>query len=236
MKRTIRLLALILTLTLALSAAAMATEIKYEHGETNATGSVSAVSLVKDGCKLKFDGDKLNVTYTNSALKEGDMVIVFLLETKDENGKITEVKTEEAAQTLIVPTAENIKYIDQKSVAKATASNGSVSFDIYPQNHTSALVRLISVNAATNKVTDENIAAVKLNYTLGDVTGEGEVNAVDALRILQYAANVGNPKYEFSAPWAAGDVDLNGEISGVDAVRILQYAANDGNPKYALGK
>ena len=235
MKRTIRLLALILTLTLALSAAAMATKIDYKKGETNATKSVSAVSLVKDGCELKFDGDKLNVTYTNSALKEGDMVIVFLLETKDEDGKITEVKTEEAAQTLIVPTAENIKYIDQ-SVAKAPASNGSVSFDIYPQNHTSALVRIISVNAATNKVTDENIAAVKLNYTLGDVTGEGEVNAVDALRILQYAANVGNPKYEFSAPWAAGDVDLNGEISGVDAVRILQYAANDGNPKYALGK
>ena len=235
MKRTIRLLALILTLTRALSAAAMATEIDYGKGETNATKSVSAVSLVKDGCKLKFDGDKLKVTYTNSSLKEGDMVIVFLLETKDKDGKITEVKTEEAAQTLIVPTAENIKYIDQ-SVAKATASNGSVSFDIYPQNHTSALVRIISVNAATNKVTDENIAAVKLNYTLGDVTGEGEVNAVDALRILQYAANVGNPKYEFSAPWAAGDVDLNGEISGVDAVRILQYAANDGNPKYALGK
>lgn len=233
MKRTIRLLALILTLTLALSAAAMATKIDYGKGETNATKSVSAVSLV-DGCKLKFDGDKLNVTYTNSALKEGDMVIVFLLETKDKDGKITEVKTEEAAQTLIVPTAENIKYIDQ-SVAKATASNGSVSFDIYPQNHTSALVRIISVNAA-GTLTDVNVAAVKLNYTLGDVTGEGEVNAVDALRILQYAANVGNPKYEFSAPWAAGDVDLNGEISGVDAVRILQYAANDGNPKYALGK
>ena len=133
-----------------------------------------------------------------------------------------------------MPTAENIKYIDQ-SVAKATASNGSVSFDIYPQNHTSALVRIISVNK-DGTLTDVNVAAVKLNYTLGDVTGEGEVNAVDALRILQYAANVGNPKYEFSAPWAAGDVDLNGEISGVDAVRILQYAANDGNPKYALGK
>ena len=235
MKRTIRLLALILTLTLALSAAAMATEIDYEKGETNATKSVSAVSLV-EGCTVAFEGEKLKVTYTNSALKEGDMVIVFLLETKDKDGKLVEaVKTTEAAKKLIAPTTENIKYIDQ-SVAKATASNGSVTFDIYPQNHTSALVRIISVNAATNKVTDENIAAVKLNYTLGDVTGEGEVNAVDALRILQYAANVGNPKYEFSAPWAAGDVDLNGEISGVDAVRILQYAANDGNPKYALGK
>lgn len=230
MKRTIRLLALILTLTLALSAAAMATKLTYT--EANAQGNVHAASLVKDGCKLKFDGDKLNVTYTNSALKEGDMVIVFLLETADKK----EI-TDDTVELSITPTSSNIKYIDQgTAAATATAGNGSVRFSVYPQNHTNAVVRLISVNAATNKVTDENIAAVKLNYTLGDVTGEGEVNAVDALRILQYAANVGNPKYEFSAPWAAGDVDLNGEISGVDAVRILQYAANDGNPKYALGK
>ncbi len=231
MKRTIRLLALILTLTLALSAAAMATEIDYGKGETNATKSVSAVSLVKDGCKLKFDGDKLKVTYTNSALKEGDMVIVFLLETADKK-EITDDKVELS----ITPTSSNIKYIDQgTAAATATAGNGSVRFSVYPQNYTNAVVRIISVNAA-GTLTDVNVAAVKLNYTLGDVTGEGEVNAVDALRILQYAANVGNPKYEFSAPWAAGDVDLNGEISGVDAVRILQYAANDGNPKYALGK
>ena len=89
MKRTIRLLALILTLTLALSAAAMATEIDYKKGETNATKSVSAVSLVKDGCKLKFDGDKLNVTYTDRKLKAGDKDIDFLLEKKD-NQAITD--------------------------------------------------------------------------------------------------------------------------------------------------
>ena len=234
MKRTIRLLALILTLTLALSAAAMATDIDYEKGKSNATKSVSAVSLVS-GCTVAFEGEKLKVTYTNSALKEGDMVIVFLLETKDKDGKITEVKTEAEAKTLIAPTPTNIKYLDQ-GVAKATASNGSVTFYVYPQNHTSALVRIISVNAATNKVTDENIAAVKLNYTLGDVTGEGEVNAVDALKIMQYAANDGKDNYKFSAPLAAGDVNLDGEISGYDALRILQYAANSNNPNYALGK
>ena len=234
MKRTIRLLALILTLTLALSAAAMATEIDYGKGETNATKSVSAVSLVKDGCKLKFDGDKLKVTYTNSSLKEGDMVIVFLLETKDKDGKITEVKTEEAAKTLIVPTAENIKYIDQ-SVAKATASNGSVTFDIYPQNHTSAVVRIISVNAATNKVTDENIAAVKLNYTLGDVNRDKSIDSLDALRILQYAANRNNTNYALESVQAA-DVNLDKSVDSLDALRVLQYAANRNNPNYALGK
>ena len=229
MKRTIRLLALILTLTLALSVAAMATEIDYKKGETNATKSVSAVSLVEDGCKLEFEGDKLNVTYTNSALKEGDMVIVFLLETKDK-----QAITDDTVELSIMPTAENIKYIDQ-SVAKATAGNGLVSFSVYPQNHTNAVVRIISVNK-DGTLTDVNVAAVKLNYTLGDVSGEGVVNSVDALKILQYAANDGNDKYKFNAPLAAGDVNLDGVVNGYDALRVLQYAANDGNPNYALGK
>ena len=223
MKRTIRLLALILTLTLALSAAAMATEIKYDEGETNATKSVSAVSLVKDGCKLKFDGDKLKVTYTNSSLKEGDMVIVFLLETKDEDGKITEVKTEEAAQTLIVPTAENIKYIDQSTAAAtATAGNGSVSFSVYPQNHTSALVRIISVNAATNKVTDENLAAVKLNYTLGDANGNGTVESSDAVRVLRYIVNSEQPEEDGTFVEQAADMNGNGTVEVGDVVAILK--------------
>lgn len=222
MKRTIRLLALILTLTLALSAAAMATDINYETGKQNATKSVSAVSLV-DGCELNFDGDKLNVTYTNSALKEGDMVIVFLLETKDATGKLVEaVKTTEAAAKLIVPTAENIKYIDQKSVAKATATNGSVSFDIYPQNHTSALVRIISVNAATNKVTDENIAAVKLNYTLGDANGNGTVEISDAVRVLRYIVNSKHPEEDGTFVEQAADMNGNGTVEVGDVVAILK--------------
>lgn len=216
MKRTIRLLALILTLTLALSAAAMATEIDYEKGETNATKSVSAVSLV-DGCELKFDGDKLKVTYTNSALKEGDMVIVFLLETKDEDGKITEVKTEEAAKALIVPTAENIKYIDQ-SVAKATASNGSVSFSVYPQNHTNAVVRIISVNK-DGTLTDENVAALKLFYTLGNVDDDAVVTVFDALRVLRHAVGL-----ESVDNVLAADVDGDGVVTVFDALRILRFA------------
>lgn len=216
MKRTIRLLTLILTLTLALSAAAMATEIDYEKGETNATKSVSAVSLV-EGCTVAFEGEKLKVTYTNSALKEGDMVIVFLLETKDEDGKITEVKTEEAAKKLIVPTTENIKYIDQ-SVAKATASNGSVTFDIYPQNHTNAVVRIISVNK-DGTLTDENVAALKLFYTLGNVDDDAVVTVFDALRVLRHAVGL-----ESVDNVLAADVDGDGVVTVFDALRILRFA------------
>ena len=235
MKRTIRLLALILTLTLALSAAAMATKIDYEKGETNATKSVSAVSLV-DGCTVAFEGEKLNVTYTNSALKEGDMVIVFLLETKDATGKLVEaVKTTEAAAKPIAPTAENIKYIDQ-SVAKATASNGSGSFDIYPQNHTSALVRIISVNKA-GTLTDENVAAVKLNYKLGDVNGDGNIDSRDAMAVLLYAVNGSDDTGKFALKVRqAANVNFDNQIDSRDALRILLYAVNGGEGKYAFGK
>ena len=229
MKRTIRLLALILTLTLALSAAAMATKIDYEKGETNATKSVSAVSLV-DGCTVVFEGDKLNVTYTNSALKEGDMVIVFLLETADKK-EITDDKVELS----ITPTSSNIKYIDQ-SVAKATATNGSVSFDIYPQNYTNAVVRIISANK-DGTLTDVNVAAVKLNYTLGDVDGSGEVTATDALRVLQFVTNRNDKdgKFNLQVP-QAGDVDKSGEITATDALRILQFITHRKDQAYWLGQ
>lgn len=228
MKRTIRLLALILTLTLALSAAAMATEIDYEKGETNATKSVSAVSLV-EGCTVAFEGEKLKVTYTNSALKEGDMVIVFLLETKDEDGKITEVKTEEAAKKLIAPTTENIKYIDQ-SVAKATASNGSVSFSVYPQNHTNAVVRIISVNK-DGTLTDENVAAVKLIYTLGNVNGDKTINALDSLAVLKYLSD--KSSFPLKVP-AAADANGDGTINAMDSLAILKYLVDKDN--FPLGK
>lgn len=228
MKRTIRLLALILTLTLALSAAAMATEIDYEKGETNATKSVSAVSLV-EGCTVAFEGEKLKVTYTNSALKEGDMVIVFLLETKDKDGKITEVKTEEEAKKLIAPTTENIKYIDQ-SVAKATASNGSVSFSVYPQNHTNAVVRIISANS-DGTLTDVNVAAVKLIYTLGNVNGDKTINALDSLAILKYLSD--KSSFPLKVP-AAADANGDGTINAMDSLAILKYLVDKDN--FPLGK
>lgn len=225
MKRTIRLLALILTLTLALSAAAMATEIDYEKGETNAIKSVSAVSLVKDGCELKFDGDKLNVTYTNSALKEGDMVIVFLLETKDK-----QAITDDTVELSIMPTAENIKYIDQKSVAKATAGNGSVSFSVYPQNHTNAVVRIISANS-DGTLTDVNVAAVKLIYTLGNVNGDKTINALDSLAILKYLSD--KSSFPLKVP-AAADANGDGTINAMDSLAILKYLVDKDN--FPLGK
>ena len=158
------------------------------------------------------------------------MVIVFLLETKDATGKLVEaVKTTEAAAKPIAPTAENIKYIDQ-SVAKATASNGSVSFDIYPQNHTSALVRLISANK-DGTLTDVNVAAVKLIYTLGNVNGDKTINALDSLAILKYLSD--KSSFPLKVP-AAADANGDGTINAMDSLAILKYLVDKDN--FPLGK
>ena len=229
MKRTIRLLALILTLTLALSAAAMATEIKYDEGETNATKSVSAVSLV-DGCTVVFEGEKLKVTYTNANFKDGDMAVVFLLETRSEDGKLVEEgKTTEAAAKPIAPTIENIKYLDQ-GVAKATATNGSVRFSVYPQNYTNAVVRIISANK-DGTLTDVNVAAVRLNYTLGNVNGDKTINALDSLAILKYLSD--KSSFPLKVP-AAADANGDGTINAMDSLAILKYLVDKDN--FPLGK
>ena len=224
MKRTIRLLALILTLTLALSAAAMATKIDYGNGKTNATKSVSAVSLV-NGCTVAFEGEKLKVTYTNSNFKDGDMAVVFLLETKDATGKLVEaVKTTEAAKTLIAPTTENIKYLDQ-GVAKATAENGSVTFYVYPQNHTSALVRIISVNK-DGTLTDENVAAVRRSYMLGDANRDGKVDLMDVSAVLMYVVYTEKEEYQ-NIDLLAANVNGDDKIDIMDVSAILMYAVKD---------
>lgn len=224
MKRTIRLLALILTLTLALSAAAMAENINYDAGEKNATGSVSAVSLV-DGCTVAFEGEKLKVTYTNANFKDGDMAVVFLLETRSEDGKLVEeVKTTDDAKTLIAPTTENIKYLDQ-GVAKATASNGSVTFYVYPQNHTSALVRIISVNKA-GKLTDVNVAAVRRSYMLGDANRDGKVDLMDVSAVMMYVVYTEKEEYQ-NIDLLASNVNGDDRIDVMDVSAILMYAVKD---------
>ena len=209
MKRTIRRLALALALVLALSAAAMATGLTYT--KANAQGNVKAAPMVS-GCELKFEGDKLKVTYTNENLKAGDMVIVFLLETDDK-----QAITDDTAELSIMPTSSNIKYIDQSTAAAtATAGNGSVSFDVYPQNHTNAVVRIISANV------NEYVAAVKLDFTYGDVDGNNIIDMRDALAILQYYAD---KNVQLAVPQAA-DVDGIAGVDVRDALRVMQHYAD----------
>ena len=78
------------------------------------------------------------------------------------------------------------------------------------------------MNAATNKVTDENIAAVKLNYTLGDANGNGTVEISDAVRVLRYIVNSEHPEEDGTFVEQAADMNGNGTVEVGDVVAILK--------------
>lgn len=118
-----------------------------------------------------------------------------------------------------VPTAENIAYIDQ-----AAAQNGSVSFAAYPSALTKGTYHVYLVGA-DKPFAESKVATFQYDqrYTLGDVNEDGVINTLDALAILQNAAEL---KTLTDAQKLAADVAKPfGMINTLDALRVLQYAA-----------
>jgi hypothetical protein len=62
---------------------------------------------------------------------------------------------------------------------------------------------------------------------LGDVTGNGEVSAFDATRVLQAAAGQSPPRPLSDRDSTAADVTANGGISALDASAILRFVVGD---------
>mgnify|MGYP000419351895 CR=1 FL=1 len=118
-----------------------------------------------------------------------------------------------------VPTADNIAYIDQMA-----AQNGSVSFTAYPKELTKGTYYVYLVGAGKT-FAESKVATFQCDqrYTLGDVNEDGVINTLDALAILQNAAEL---KTLTDAQKLAADVAKPfGMINTLDALRVLQYAA-----------
>ncbi|MBR6801562.1 MAG: leucine-rich repeat protein [Eubacteriaceae bacterium] len=65
-------------------------------------------------------------------------------------------------------------------------------------------------------------------YELGDVTGDGKVNALDATQILRYANNKSSvlTTMEDNEKYGRADVTGDKKINALDATQILRYANN----------
>ncbi len=75
------------------------------------------------------------------------------------------------------------------------------------------------VSASNNDATTSDNDA---DLLLGDVSGDGEVNYLDAILVLRYEAELD----DFSAAQIeAGDVNGDGEVNYLDAINILRYEA-----------
>lgn len=118
-----------------------------------------------------------------------------------------------------VPTQDNIVYIDQIG-----AISTIVTFNVYPSALTSGATYNVYMVGTGADEAYRQVASFTYYapYLLGDVNSDGEVQAVDALRVLRFLAD----QVELSSTEKlAADVNHDTKIEAVDALRILRYVA-----------
>lgn len=211
MKRLLRSLLLAAVLTAALCVGALAAEPTVA-GIYAVTGG--------DGVTLKPQTANQNVIVAKPQGGYNDYYVDAVRFDVEKTGL-----TEGAQYLLLVvkgtgaPNEENIVYIDQK----AAGSDGKVSFNAYPSSLTKDNYRVYVVGQGSSYSLENPTASFSYYqpYTLGDVNGDGEIDSLDALDILQHA--VGKTPLTGTKLLAA-DVNGDKEIDSLDALAILQYA------------
>lgn len=123
-----------------------------------------------------------------------------------------------------VPTEQNIVYINQA----AAGEDGKLAFTgsdaAYPMTMTSGTyyVYLVGDGKSFDATKADASFTYEAGYTLGDVDGNGRIQALDALCVLKHVANV---EMLNATGKLAADVDNNGKIQALDALTILQFVA-----------
>ena len=218
MKRGI---ALLLTLVLALTVLAvpaMAAEtatpvvynLKVEGGYTVSMKTESgAVATAYTGIVGDYTGTvyenaaKLTLTFTGQA---GKQYMVFLLKGE------------------AVPTEDSIQYINQ------AAGTVTVTFEIYPKDLKAEGEYHLYVSGTDLDYTEVATFSVtksweKAPYILGDVDGDGKINSIDALMVLQYNAQIEGYDGLTEQQLLAADVNRDNQVNSIDALAILQINA-----------
>ena len=203
-RRLLALLLAVLTLTMLTAAAfaADATEGVYNiRTITNYKMTVDGVTG-ENGFYAKADKFKL----TCSKLT-GQYSLVFLI-------NVTTGKTD-----TIVPTADNLHYIDQQSVAATT------TFDLIPKALTTGKYHVYVTTDGESGQKLTMVASFEYGtnpgYRLGDVNKDGNITPYDASLVLQHNVKLIDL---VERNWGkAADVNTDESITPYDASLILQY-------------
>ena len=202
MKKLLRTLLLAAALTALLCVSALAADSTVSiTGQTGATltpkTAEGAAITEKDGKyenAVKFD---VNATGT-----QGSQYLLLVL--RDQN----------------VPTERNIVYINQA----AAGEDGKLAFTgsdaAYPMTMTSGTyyVYLVGADKAFQASDPAASFTYEAGYTLGDVNGDGDVNALDAILILRAAVNLTNLS---DVQEKAADMNGDGNVDALDAIKVL---------------
>lgn len=231
MRRGLRAAALVMALVLLLGTVAAATDTTettgsiYDAANVAKKNGIQVAPLDSQNCKVEFkdnSSEALTVTYENKDLNVDDMVIVLLL--KSDKAVTSDTEANGVATTL---TAGTIQYIDQVDV---TREDHTISFDIFPQNYSNGVIRLIWKSPDSGGVNTATVAAVNRTYTLGDVNRNGSIDIMDVGAVLLYVAYPDNDVYndiDIQAANVNGDLTTDGKprIDIMDVSAILLYVA-----------
>lgn len=199
-----RMVALVLAIALMLSVTAVAANDPVFEGTV-------------EGATLTFTDDctKLNVSYTNSVIQDGQYYMVWMV-----------TPTVVEGTTYYTPTDGTIEYIGQ-----GTASGTTFTFEeVYPYSMGNAAVMISGPGLKAIDTADGvqdglyTLGYVKMPYLLGDANEDTFIDASDALLILQYKAGTNGATLTATGMLAA-DVNVDHFIDATDALAILQYKA-----------
>lgn len=209
MKKLLRMFLWMVLLTVVLSVCALAAE-PTASGICNIGGSAA---LTPDTSGAEIDGygtyyagaAKFDVSV--SGLTTGNQYLLLVVRGKN-----------------AVPKQDNIVYVDQ-----AAAANGGVTFTAYPSVLTKGdySVYVVGRDKEFNKNSPAATFSYYQPYTLGDVNGDGQITANDALSALQIAvgkAVLSDGTQVTETMELAADVNADDKVTANDALLILQKA------------
>ena len=148
------------------------------------------------------DPTSYKLSYSDTSVKAGEQYLVLMVATND-------ISSDKPAYTI---TADSLIYINQ------TASTaGNVTFDtVYPSSVADSVILLTGGSLTEPKL----LAKVDAQGKMGDVTGDGDVNASDAALILRYTVDL--EKLD-AQQLSLGDVTGDGDVNASDAAKILRF-------------
>lgn len=148
------------------------------------------------------DPTSYKLLYSDESVKAGEQYLVLMVATND-------ISSDKPTYTI---TADSLIYINQ------TASTaGNVTFDtVYPSSVADSVILLTGGSLTEPKL----LAKVDAQGKMGDVTGDGDVNASDAALILRYTVDL--EKLD-AQQLALGDVTRDGDVNASDAALILRF-------------
>lgn len=173
MKKLVRIFALVLTLALLLSVAPMAVASAAPKGKFEVVDKVSGITCTIDELGVA------TLTYENENIVQGEKYAVFVVALNpgfESNDDYTISKNDENGTLL---------YIGQIDSAPEA---GKITFKkVYPINLADSVILITGEGLDPTKPV---VARIKLNYTPGDVTGDGKVNMLDATQAARFAMNL----------------------------------------------